>query len=94
MRSNRSTGMTQSGCRTEAGVAALDGLDGVVEINDIGNIQEIRWRGDPQSLIPALAARTRIYQFEITRPSLHDIFVRIAAPDQEPIVKKTTHEME
>ncbi len=80
--------------RTEAGMAALEGLDGVVEINDMGNIQEVRWRGDPQSLIPALAARTRIYQFEITRPSLHDIFVRIAAPDQDPILKKTSHAME
>jgi ABC-2 type transport system ATP-binding protein len=70
--------------RTEAGMAALEELDGVVEINDLGNLQEVRWRGDPQGLLPALAARTRIYQFEITRPSLHDIFVRIAAPRPGP----------
>jgi ABC-2 type transport system ATP-binding protein len=79
--------------RTEAGMAALEGLDGVVEINDLGNLQEVRWRGDPQTLLPALAARTRIYQFEITRPSLHDIFVRIAAPDHAPVMKKTSHEI-
>jgi ABC-2 type transport system ATP-binding protein len=73
-------------------MAALEGLDGVVEINDLGNVQEVRWRGDPQALLPALAARTRIYQFEITRPSLHDIFVRIAAPDQAHEMKKASYE--
>jgi ABC-2 type transport system ATP-binding protein len=78
--------------RTEAGTSALEGLDGVVEINDLGNLQEVRWRGDPQGLLPALAARTRIYQFEITRPSLHDIFVRIAAPDQAHEMKKASYE--
>ena len=47
--------------RTEAGMAALDGLDGIDEINDQGNLQEVRWRGDPQELLAALMARTRIY---------------------------------
>jgi ABC-2 type transport system ATP-binding protein len=68
--------------RTEAGASVLQGLEGITETNDHGNFQEVRWRGDPQGLLPALAARTRIYQFEITRPSLHDIFVRIAGPDR------------
>jgi hypothetical protein len=27
-----------------------------------------------------LIARTAVYQFEVTRPSLQDIFVRIARP--------------
>jgi ABC-2 type transport system ATP-binding protein len=67
--------------RTEGGMAALEGLQGIVEINDHGNIQEVRWRGDPQEMLTSLAERTRIFQFEITRPSLHDIFVRIASPD-------------
>jgi ABC-2 type transport system ATP-binding protein len=68
--------------RTDAGAEALRGLDRVVEVNDHGNLQEVRWRGDPQDLIAALADRARIQLFEITRPSLHDIFVRIAAPGQ------------
>jgi ABC-2 type transport system ATP-binding protein len=67
--------------RTDDGMAALENLDGIEEINDQGNLQEVRWAGDPQALLAALMARTRIQQFEITRPSLNDIFVRIAAPD-------------
>lgn len=69
--------------RTADGPAALEGLDGVLEVNDQGNVQEVRWRGDPQDLLHALAARTSIRLFEITRPSLHDIFVRIADPDRK-----------
>jgi ABC-2 type transport system ATP-binding protein len=71
--------------RTEGGVGVLEGLDGVVELNDHGNLQEVRWRGDPQGLLHALVARTAVHLFEITRPSLHDIFVRIAAPDRKDI---------
>ena len=37
-------------------------------------------RGDPQQFLQQLAARTAVHHFEITRPSLHDIFVRIARP--------------
>ena len=33
--------------RTEAGWPLLEGLDGIVEVNDHGNLQEVRWRGDP-----------------------------------------------
>jgi ABC-2 type transport system ATP-binding protein len=57
---------------------ALEELDGIEEKNDHGNIQEVKWRGDSQELLEALLARTRITHFEVTRPSLHDIFVRIA----------------
>jgi ABC-2 type transport system ATP-binding protein len=70
--------------RTDAGMDALDGLEGIEEINDQGNLQEVRWRGDPQELLSALMVRTRIAQFEVTRPSLHDIFVRIATPEFAP----------
>ncbi len=66
--------------RTEAGMDALSGLEDIEEINDQGNVQEVRWRGDPQALLEILMSRTRISQFEVTRPSLHNIFVRIATP--------------
>ena len=66
--------------RSDGGRAALDGLPGVEKIVDQGNHQELRVSGDPQAFLRALVARTKVHQFEITRPSLHDIFVRIAQP--------------
>jgi ABC-2 type transport system ATP-binding protein len=69
--------------RTADGAAALDGLPGVVEVRDDGNRQEVRFRGDPQAILHALVERTRVEHFEVTHPSLHDIFVRIAAPERE-----------
>jgi len=67
--------------RTEDGAAALEGLPGIQDLNDQGNLQEVVWRGDPQALLEALMVRTRIQHFEVARPSLHDIFVRIATPE-------------
>jgi len=69
--------------RTENGASALEGLPGIEEVNDQGNFQEVAWHGDPQALLEALMARTRIQHFEVARPSLHDIFVRIAAPETD-----------
>jgi ABC-2 type transport system ATP-binding protein len=66
---------------TDQGAGALEGLPEIDEMNDHGNFQEVRWSGDPQELLEHLVARTRVTRFEITRPSLHDIFVRIAAPE-------------
>ena len=67
--------------RTDGGRAALEGIPGVDKVVDQGNMQEVRVSGDPQAFLRALAARARVQQFEITRPSLHDIFVRIAQPE-------------
>jgi ABC-2 type transport system ATP-binding protein len=66
--------------RTSGGVEALAGLSGVQAVNDYGQLQEVRLTGDPQRFLQQLAARGAVYHFEITRPSLHDIFVRIARP--------------
>ncbi|HEY8551062.1 MAG TPA: ATP-binding cassette domain-containing protein [Vicinamibacterales bacterium] len=70
--------------RTDRGRAVLAGLPGVEAINDHGNLQEVRLKGDTQSFLAALASRAAISHFEVTRPSLHDIFVRIARPDADP----------
>jgi len=69
--------------RTAIGTAALSGLPGVESVNDYGQLQEVRLSGDPQKFLQQLAARTAVHHFDITRPSLHDIFVRIARPTEE-----------
>jgi ABC-2 type transport system ATP-binding protein len=66
--------------RTSAGAAALAGMPEVESLNDFGQLQEVRLKGDPQAFLSRLAARTAVYHFEVTRPSLQDIFVRIAKP--------------
>ena len=72
--------------RTEAGRAALLGVDGVESVTDFGQMQEVRLRCDcdPQLILQAVLARTRVWSYEVAKPSLHDIFVRIAgAPAEE-----------
>ena len=68
--------------RTTAGAAALAGIGGIDAINDYGQLQEVRLSCDPQRFLQQLAAKTAVHHFEIARPSLHDIFVRIARPTE------------
>jgi ABC-2 type transport system ATP-binding protein len=68
--------------RTAGGLASLAGMPEVESVNDFGQLQEVRLKGDPQGFLSRLAQRTQVYHFEVTRPSLHDIFVRIAAPQE------------
>jgi ABC-2 type transport system ATP-binding protein len=67
--------------RTSDGAAVLAGMPEVESVNDFGQIQEVRLAGEPQAFLARLAQRTTVYHFEVTRPSLQDIFVRIASPD-------------
>jgi len=71
--------------RTADGPAAMEGLPDVLSINDAGNVQDVRWAGDPRDRLRALMPRTKVHHFEITRPSLQDIFVRIANPEPEAV---------
>ena len=65
----------------------LAGLSGVEQIRDLGQTQEIRIaRGsDPQALLRNLMTRTRVNSFSIARPSLQDIFIRIAGADADGV---------
>ncbi len=69
--------------RTEGGPSILEEIPGVDEIRDLGRFQEVKLSGDQNEFLKELANRTRVYHFEQTRPSLHDIFVRIANPKEE-----------
>jgi ABC-2 type transport system ATP-binding protein len=62
------------------------GVPGVAHVTEFGRMQELRLSAgaDPQQVLAALMARTAVRHFEVARPSLHDIFVRIARPDTEP----------
>ena len=66
--------------RTAAGMSALAGMAEVESVVDIGNSQDVRITGEPQAFLRRLLDRTSVYGFEIAKPSLHDIFVRIAKP--------------
>jgi len=71
--------------RTENGKAAMVGIEGVESVNDFGQVQELRLgpAGDPQKVLAHILERTRVLSFEIARPSLQDIFIRIAKPQTE-----------
>jgi ABC-2 type transport system ATP-binding protein len=69
--------------RSAGGRALLEGLPGVEDVRDYGQEQKVRYSGDPQELLRTLVERTTVTHFEVARPSLHDIFVRIAAPERE-----------
>ncbi|MGB2984670.1 MAG: ATP-binding cassette domain-containing protein [Phycisphaerae bacterium] len=58
-------------------------IPGVEKVTDFGTTQELRItpETDTQELLSALMKRGRVAHFELTRPSLHDIFVRIAGPE-------------
>ena len=69
----------------DGGPDIIKSLDGVDRIRDYGKLQElhIMHNSDPQRIMARLMTLTRVHSFEITSPSLHDIFIRIANPGKE-----------
>jgi ABC-2 type transport system ATP-binding protein len=70
---------------TEGGFPAVQDLPGVEKIRDLGQSQELRMAQgcDLQQVLRALVSRTSVTSFSIVKPSLHDIFIRIAGPGAE-----------
>ncbi len=68
--------------QTDGGAKVLEGIPGIDKINDFGKMQEIKVSNgaDNQIILATLMTRTRVSRFEITSPSLNDIFIRIARP--------------
>lgn len=71
--------------RLDNQLGPLDAVSGVTKVTDFGRWQELRLERDtdPQEILAQLMARGTVRHFELARPSLHDIFVRIAAPEGE-----------
>jgi ABC-2 type transport system ATP-binding protein len=73
--------------RVGNGDGAFENLPGVLRVNDYGRYTELRMshQADSQAILQELLRRTRVEHFELTRPSLHDIFVRIAGADAQQL---------
>jgi ABC-2 type transport system ATP-binding protein len=73
--------------QTEDGAVALQNLNGVEKISDFGQLQELRMAPDcdPQDVLAAIMSQTHVRSFDIVRPSLHDIFLRIAGPEAREV---------
>jgi ABC-2 type transport system ATP-binding protein len=58
----------------------LDDLPGVAKATDLGNLQELTLEAgsDRQCVLAMLMQRGKVEHFELTRPSLRDIFLSIA----------------
>ena len=71
--------------RSGDGVSVFKDIAGVEKINDFGQIQELRIKpsADPHQLLKSIMRKTKLLSFEIVKPSLHDIFVRIAGPEAQ-----------
>ena len=67
----------------EQNPAAFIDLPGVEHVADHGNLQELRVGASakPQAILTALMSHGEVEHFELARPSLQDIFVRIASPE-------------
>jgi ABC-2 type transport system ATP-binding protein len=67
----------------DGGCGSIQGLRGIEKISDYGQVQELRMSRDcdPQQVLATIMAKARVTSFEIAKPSLHDIFVRIAGPE-------------
>jgi ABC-2 type transport system ATP-binding protein len=69
--------------RCDDGSAIFSELEGVEKINNFGHMHELRLsrNSDPQKVLAEIVTKTPIQSFEIAKPSLHNIFVRIVRPE-------------
>jgi ABC-2 type transport system ATP-binding protein len=63
-------------------------LPGVSQIRNLGRYQEMRYAGDKPDLLKQAAGLGDLDHFEVIHPSLHDIFVRIAQPQEEELLQQ------
>jgi ABC-2 type transport system ATP-binding protein len=73
--------------RSGNGIGIFKDLRGVEKVNDYGQLQELRIAedADPHAILKEIINKTKIDSFDIVKPSLHDIFIRIAGPEAEEV---------
>jgi ABC-2 type transport system ATP-binding protein len=71
----------------EDGAPDLGDIAGVTGVRVDGARRDLSYDGgrDPQEILGDVLAHTRVRSYEIARPSLHEIFVAIAAPEREEV---------
>ncbi len=71
--------------RTVENNVSLADVPGVLRATPYGRYTELQMSpgADPQEILKVLTARARIEHFSLTRPSLHDVFLRIAGADAQ-----------
>ena len=70
---------------TGGGGSVVSDLPGIERVKDMGQFQELRMSPecDPQQVLRTLITRSTVTSFSVVKPSLYDIFVRIAGPQPE-----------
>jgi ABC-2 type transport system ATP-binding protein len=63
----------------------LQDIPGVERLHNLGRLQELRITrdSDSQEILKRIMSKNHVRYFEVAKPSLHDIFVRIAGPGAE-----------
>ena len=69
--------------RWDGSTEVLRAMPEIQRISDMGGFQEVQVSGDSQKILQTLVQQGRVDLFEVTHPSLHDIFIRIAGPQDE-----------
>jgi ABC-2 type transport system ATP-binding protein len=69
----------------DGGTEVLQDIPGVERLHNLGRLQELRIASDSdsQEILKRIMSKIRVRYFEVAKPSLHDIFVRIAGPEAE-----------
>ncbi len=65
----------------------LQEIPEIVRVIDMGGYQELQISGDPQRVLHTLVNKGSVRLFEISQPSLHDIFIRIAGPEAQTLAQ-------
>ena len=71
--------------RWDGTIDMLRQIPEIDRVRDMGSLQEIQISGDPDRVLRTLIEKGRVNLFEVTQPTLHDIFIRIAGPSIDPV---------